>query len=96
MDASEVRGAVFGVDARLPVRDVESMDAVVERSTGRYRVWGRFYLVFALSGLLLAGLGVYAVFAFDVAARRSEIGVRKALGASPSVVQREIVLTALR
>jgi ABC-type antimicrobial peptide transport system permease subunit len=41
---------------------------------------------FAVVSLVLAGVGIYGVFAGDVAHRRKEIGIRVALGAPSSGV----------
>lgn len=95
LSAERVRDLVFALDADLPVRSLEPMGALAERSFGRYRVWGRFWLAFAATALLLATLGVYGVLSFTVARRTGEIGIRRALGASAGSVQRDVIRRAL-
>jgi len=50
----------------------------------------------ALTGLILAALGIYSLIAWLVAQRTREIGVRMALGAAPSRVVRQVVAHGLR
>jgi putative ABC transport system permease protein len=46
-------------------------------------------------GLLLASLGLYALMAYQVAIRRQELGIRKALGASDERLIRGVVLPGI-
>jgi ABC-type antimicrobial peptide transport system permease subunit len=50
---------------------------------------------FAAFALVLASLGIYAVISFSVNQRVQEIGIRMALGASATDLQRRIVLRTL-
>jgi predicted permease len=52
--------------------------------------------VFGIAALVLAAAGLYALTSLDVARRRTEVGVRLALGATKTSVLRGLVLSALR
>ena len=91
-----VQEAVYSEDPSLPVRPVEPLAAVVDAQLARYGLWGRFFLVFAGVGLLLAALGIYGVLAFSVEGRSREIGIRRALGATAESVASQVVFGALR
>ena len=56
----------------------------------------RVAVAFAISALLLAGLGIYGVVAYGVSLRRHEFGIRMALGARIPEIYRLIVWRGLR
>ncbi|HEY3707136.1 MAG TPA: ABC transporter permease [Terracidiphilus sp.] len=80
--AAAIRGAVQSLDAELPLRDVSSLSAALEHQTWFLRVFGKLFGAFALIGLVMASVGIYAVIANAGSRRTQEIGVRMALGAS--------------
>ncbi len=85
--ANEVRQ----LDATLPVSAVQSMDAVVADGVATRRLVMLMLTVFAGVALVLAGLGIYAVMAYSVAERRSELAIRMALGADARRVLRLVL-----
>jgi putative ABC transport system permease protein len=84
---SEALGTVNG---ELAV-SVRSLSDQVDDSLAQDRVVAALATFFGLVALLLAVLGLYGVTAYAVAQRRSEIGVRMALGAAPGGVIRLVM-----
>ncbi|UWZ81658.1 ABC transporter permease [Occallatibacter riparius] len=79
---SAIRGVVQSMDPELPLRDVSTLSASLEHQTWFLRVFGKVFGTFALIGLIMASVGIYAVIAHAGSRRTQEIGVRMALGAS--------------
>jgi putative ABC transport system permease protein len=87
---SDLRQAVRRADPNLAPFDLRTMDDVLSNSWARLTFQIRLVLAFAVFAALLAGTGLFAVIAQAVGARHREIGIRVALGATPSRVARAI------
>jgi predicted permease len=81
--ALAARAAVEGIDQDLPLSDPRTLQEVIYRNQWYLRLFGGLFVFFALTGLLIASVGIYAVMAQATTNRTQEIGVRMALGASP-------------
>jgi predicted permease len=80
----------------LPAARVRTLDEVAARSAARTHMNTLLMMFFGVSALLLASVGIYGLTAYSVKQRRREIGIRLALGASPSVVRRMVVFETAR
>jgi ABC-type antimicrobial peptide transport system permease subunit len=78
------RAVVSRLDPQLPLSDVRTMQAMVERAGWHFRLYTQLFAGFALIAVVLAALGLAGVMSHVVVERRQEIGVRLALGASPA------------
>ena len=83
--------AIRSLDPEQPVYDVSTMDDVLERSAAERWLNLAVIVVFAVSSLLLAGVGLYGVIAYGVTERTREFGLRIALGAMPAEVSRLVL-----
>jgi predicted permease len=90
-----IRAAVARVDKALPVVSIRTFDDQIDQSLSSERMLAMLSSSFGLIALLLAVVGLYGVMSFVVTRRTQEIGVRLALGATPSTALWLIVRDAL-
>jgi predicted permease len=94
-----IRRAVAEVHRDLPVPAIRTQVAQMHDTIARERVLTLLLTIFGGFALLVAGIGLHGLTAYAVSRRRSEIGVRVALGAMPSqvlwLVLRHVLVLAL-
>ena len=86
-----VREALRAVDPELPLLEPQALTTRIAQTVANRKLALMLLAGFAALALVLASLGVYSVMAHLVAFRTSEIGLRMALGASPSAVMRMVL-----
>jgi len=94
--AEAVTSAIRRIDPNLAIRNIRTFEGAVAESLAQERLSALVSGGFALSGLLLAGLGLYALLAFLVTERTREIGLRIALGARGAELTWSVVKDGLR
>jgi putative ABC transport system permease protein len=91
-----VRGSVRELDSDAPMYNVRTLNDLLKGSLADARLRTTLLASFAALALLLAVMGTYGVMSVAVTQRGREMGVRLALGATPSHLVRLVVGQGVR
>lgn len=91
----QLHAQVQSVDPELPVFGARTLSDVLSASLAGRRFSMEIVGLFALTALLLAGMGIYGVISYIVSERTHEFGIRRALGASRRNILRMVLRQGL-
>jgi putative ABC transport system permease protein len=89
--AARIRAVVSDISAEPAVAWVRTLRQQMDAALVTERLLVRLSVAFGLLSLVLAGIGVYGVIAYDVARRTREFGIRFALGAQRRMVVNSVL-----
>ena len=95
--AASVRNEIRQLEPDAAILNVNTMDGVIAQTPASFmrRFPALLISIFAIVALLLATIGIYGVVSYSVSQQTHYIGVRMALGASPSDILKMVLKQGL-
>jgi putative ABC transport system permease protein len=91
-----LRDTLQSMDRQVPIFGAKTMQDRLTGELARPHFYRTAVLCFAGIAFLLAALGIYAVVAYTVARRTHDLGVRLALGTTPSELRQTLIRQGLQ
>jgi putative ABC transport system permease protein len=94
---ASVRNEIRNLEPETAILNVNTMDQMIAQTPASFmrRFPALLISIFAVVALLLASIGIYGVVSYSVSQQTHYIGVRMALGASPSDILRMVLKQGL-
>jgi predicted permease len=95
--AASVRNEIRNLEPDAAILNVNTMDQMIAQTPASFmrRFPALLISIFAIVALLLASIGIYGVVSYSVSQQTHYIGVRMALGASPSDILQMVLKQGL-
>jgi len=95
--AASIRNEIRTIEPDTAILAINSMDQMIAQTPASFmrRFPALLISIFAIVALLLASIGIYGVVSYSVSQQTHHIGVRMALGASPSDILRMVLKQGL-
>lgn len=90
-----IRRQIYSLDPSMAIFNEETMDEHIRSAYFFPRLAAMLFGIFGSIGLALATLGLYGLVGYSVSLRTREFGIRIALGAQPSTVERLVLRQGL-
>ena len=89
--APAIARAVYDADPALQMRNAITYGTLIDRSIPAERILATLGGLFGLLALVVAGIGMFGLLAYQVARRTNELGVRMVLGATRGSMMRLVL-----
>jgi len=95
--AASIRNEIRTLEPDAAILNVNTMDEMIAQTPASFmrRFPALLISIFAIVALLLASIGIYGVVSYSVSQQTHHIGVRMALGASPSDILKMVLKEGL-